>query len=86
MYHISDRTNLKVQDKALKSFTSKYGVFGHKMLTRAEIKNAKTSTFKTAMGSRTKSKCSDRSQMVGEIWESFTVPVKFRIPSRKSKG
>ena len=40
MYNISDRTNLKKQDKALQSYTSKYGVFGHKMLTQSEIKSS----------------------------------------------
>jgi len=33
MYNISDRTNLRKHDKALKAYTSKYGIFGNKMLT-----------------------------------------------------
>ena len=79
MYNISDRTNLKTQDKALKSFTGKFGVFSHKMLTRAEIKNSKTQRLKTPKGSIR----SERSEAVSDIWQSFTVPIKFRIPSRR---
>lgn len=41
MYNLSDCTNLTKQDKALRSCTSKYGVFGHTILTRHERKLTK---------------------------------------------
>lgn len=75
MYHLSDRTNLKQQDKALSTHTSKYGLFGHRMLTRSEVKSSKT------VNNRFKQ--STQETAISEIWQSFTVPLKFRIPSRK---
>ena len=51
MYHISDRTNLKKFDRALSSYTSKFGVFSHKVLTNSEIKLSKTQRLKSGMTS-----------------------------------
>ena len=83
MYHLSDRTNLKQLDKALKSYTNKFGVFGHKMLTKSQIQDAKSFRYRSEFNGSRRSKESS----MQEIWQSFTVPVKFRIPSRrKSKA
>ena len=38
MYYLSEKTNLKSLDKALSVHTSKFGTFGHKMLSVSEIK------------------------------------------------
>ena len=54
MYHISDRTNLKSQDRALTSYTSKYGVFSNKILTNEEKRMSKT-TQRIKSGTRASS-------------------------------
>ena len=103
MYNISDRTNLKKHDKALQSYTSKYGVFGNKMLTQSEINNS-TKTFHgmskmnfyatarttaasrgSTLGKTGRFTTTDKESATSEIWQSFTVPVKFRIPSRSGR-
>ena len=83
MYHLSDRTNLKSLDKALNTGAGKYQVFSHKMLTHDEIKLSKTMRMKSGY-SRTKR--SEKDDAISEIWQSFTVPLKFRIPARRKSG
>ena len=85
MYNLSDCTNLDKQDKALKGCTTKYGVFGHTILTRQERKMSKTAVRGNNFRERSVSTHTD--DAIKEIWQSFTVPIKFRIPSRhKSTG
>lgn len=40
MYHISESSNLKKFDKALKVVTNKYNTFEHRLLSSSEIKSS----------------------------------------------
>ena len=76
MYHISDKTNLRSQDKALTSYTDKFGTFSHKVLSHSEIRKGKKRRFKADQST---------DSAVSDIWRSFTVPIHLKV-SRSKRG
>ena len=83
MYKLSDHSNLDKQDKALLNLTSRYGVFDHSILTHKQCKASKTSV-KSSYKNRYRNSCFSKSRdmALDDIWKSFTVPIKFKVPPK----
>ena len=83
MYNLSNRSNLDKQDKALLNLTDRYGVFDHSILTHEQREASKT-FVKGSCKSRYKESCLSKSRdmALDDIWKSFTVPIKFKVPPK----
>ena len=76
MYYLSEKTNLKQMDKALRHCKQRFEMFDHRVLNNEEIKDRKKLRRKKARS---------KEQIMSQIWAELKIPINSKVAKAHAK-